>query len=54
MARHRTADLAHSNPVDTVYEYQEARSVADQLYGYNMTRAYTLAARNRGYSGVLY
>lgn len=31
----------------------EARSVADQVYGYNMTRAYTLAARKIGYSGVL-
>jgi DNA topoisomerase-3 len=31
----------------------EARSVADQLYGYNMTRAYTLAARQAGYANVL-
>ena len=31
----------------------EARSVCDQLYGYNMTRAYTLAARKAGYQGVL-
>ena len=31
----------------------EARSVGDQLYGYNMTRAYTLAARKEGYQGVL-
>lgn len=31
----------------------EARSVGDQLYGYNLTRAYTLAARQAGYSGVL-
>ena len=31
----------------------EARSVGDQLYGYNMTRAYTLAARQAGYQGVL-
>lgn len=30
-----------------------ARSVADQLYGYNMTRAYTLSARARGHQGVL-
>lgn len=31
----------------------EARSVGDQLYGYNMTRAYTLAAQKLGYQGVL-
>lgn len=31
----------------------EARSVGDQLYGYNLTRAYTLAARQAGYAGVL-
>lgn len=31
----------------------EARSVGDQLYGYNMTRAYTLAAREKGYQGVM-
>lgn len=31
----------------------EARSVGDQLYGYNLTRAYTLAARLIGYQGVL-
>lgn len=31
----------------------EARSVGDQLYGYNMTRAYTLSAQKAGYQGVL-
>lgn len=30
-----------------------ARSVGDQLYGYNMTRCYTLIARSMGYDGVL-
>jgi DNA topoisomerase-3 len=30
----------------------EARSVADQLYGYTMTRAFTIAARERGGEGV--
>jgi DNA topoisomerase-3 len=30
-----------------------ARSVADQLYGFNMTRGYTLAARKKGFTGVL-
>lgn len=31
----------------------EARSVGDQLYGYNMTRGYTLKARSSGFDGVL-
>jgi len=31
----------------------EARSVGDLVYGVNMTRAYTLAARAKGYDGVL-
>lgn len=36
-----------------LYQSEEARSVADQLYGYNLTRAYTLVARKAGYQGVL-
>jgi DNA topoisomerase-3 len=31
----------------------EARSIGDQLYGYNMSRAYTLAANKAGFQGVL-
>lgn len=31
----------------------EARSVADQLYGFNLSRAYTLAAQAKGYTGTL-
>jgi len=30
-----------------------ARSIGDQLYGFNMTRAYTLAAQAKGVKGVL-
>jgi len=30
-----------------------ARSIGDQIYGFNMTRAYTLAAQARGVRGVL-
>lgn len=32
----------------------EARGVGDLLYGVNITRAYTLAAQAKGYSGVLH
>lgn len=31
----------------------EARSVGDQLYGFNLTRGYTLAARAKGHQGVV-
>ncbi|MDZ6456918.1 DNA topoisomerase 3 [Escherichia coli] len=31
----------------------EARRVGDQLYGFNITRLYTLAARAKGYQGLL-
>lgn len=37
-----------------LYRKGLARSVADQLYGFNMTRAYTLAAQARGSSGQTY
>lgn len=30
-----------------------ARSIGDQIYGFNMTRAYTLAAQEKGFIGVL-
>lgn len=30
-----------------------ARSIGDQIYGFNMTRAYTLAAQEKGFRGVL-
>lgn len=48
--------LANLRPISEFYglsQAAEARSVGDQLYGYNMTRAYTLAARQAGYQGVL-
>lgn len=31
----------------------EARQVGDQLFGFNLTRLYTLAARREGYTGML-
>ncbi|WEV50255.1 DNA topoisomerase 3 (plasmid) [Acinetobacter sp. ESL0695] len=31
----------------------EARSVADQLYGYNLSRAYSLKAQSQGFDGTL-
>ncbi|WP_122423053.1 type IA DNA topoisomerase [Pseudomonas viridiflava] len=36
-----------------LYQKALARSIGDQLYGFNMTRAYTLAAQERGFKGVL-
>lgn len=37
----------------SLYQSAFARNVGDQLYGFNMTRAYTVAARDKGYDGVL-
>ena len=34
-------------------EKARARSIGDQIYGFNMTRAYTLAGQARGHRGVL-
>lgn len=34
-------------------EKARARSIGDQLYGFNMTRAYTLAGQARGHRGML-
>ncbi len=31
----------------------DARSAGDQLYGFNLTRGYTLAARAKGYQGIV-
>lgn len=36
-----------------LYQKALARSIGDQIYGFNMTRAYTLAAQAKGYRGVL-
>jgi DNA topoisomerase III len=33
--------------------YSKARAISDQILGYNLTRAYTLAARKKGYDGVI-
>lgn len=36
-----------------MYAAAYSRSVADQLYGLNLSRLYTVAGKNKGYSGVL-
>lgn len=35
------------------YQAALARNLGDQLYGFNMSRAYTVAAQNKGYDGML-
>ena len=46
-------DLKDNREFQGLYQSALARSLADKLYGYNMTRAYTLAARQKGHGGVL-
>lgn len=47
------ANMRDNSEFAGLYAAANARSVADQLYGYNMTRAYTLVAQKAGYDGVL-
>ena len=47
------AEMADNSQFEGLGRAAEARSVADQLYGYNMTRAYTLAARKQGFNDML-
>ena len=47
------ATMRHNREFAGLSAAAEARSVGDQLYGYNLTRAYTLTAQNMGYSGTL-
>src|SRR5258708_35161804 len=53
VVRKALANLRNNRDFATLSASAEARSVGDQLYGYNLTRAYTLAARTVGYQGVL-
>lgn len=46
--------IRSNNDFIGLYNKGLARSIADQLYGFNMTRAYTLAAQARGSSGQTY
>lgn len=47
------ANLRDNTEFKGLSQAAEARSVADQLYGYNMTRAYTIKAAEQGYQGLL-
>ena len=53
VVRKALANLRDNREFASLSAAAEARSVGDQLYGYNLTRAYTLAARKVGYQGVL-
>lgn len=47
------ASMRDNNEFRGLSQAAEARSVGDQLYGYNLSRAYTLAASKQGFQGVL-
>jgi DNA topoisomerase-3 len=53
VVRKALANLRDNREFASLSAAAEARAVGDQLYGYNLTRAYTLAARKAGYQGVL-
>lgn len=47
------ANMRDNNEFYNLYQSALARSVSDQLYGYNLTRAYTIAGRAAGATQVL-
>ena len=47
------ANMRDNSEFVGLYNSALARSVADQHYGYNMTRAYTISAQKSGFDGVL-
>ncbi|EJK0936092.1 DNA topoisomerase 3 [Escherichia coli] len=47
------ANLKDNRDFKGLYLKALARSVADAIYGFSMTRAYTIPAKARGYQGVL-
>lgn len=52
-ARKALANLKDNSEFRGLSQKALARSIGDQLYGFNMTRAYTLAAQAKGIKGVL-
>lgn len=53
MVRKSLTNMKPNEVFKSLYQSALARMVGDQVYGYNLTRAYTLAGRNAGYDGVL-
>lgn len=47
------ANLKDNRDFKGLYLKALARSVADEIYGFSMTRAYTIPAQDKGYKGVL-
>ena len=52
-AKKALANLRDNADFKGLYLKALARSIGDQIYGFNMTRAYTLAAQEKGFRGVL-
>lgn len=52
-AQKALGELRDNREFQGLYQRALARSIADQLYGFNMTRAYSLAATAKGMKGVL-
>lgn len=47
------ANMKDNKAYYSLYQAALARNVGDQLYGFNMSRAYTVSAQKMGYNGVL-
>ncbi len=46
-------NLTNNSDYYQIYQSALARSWGDQLYGFNMTRAYTVKAKEQGYEGII-
>lgn len=53
VVRRQLGELRDNSDFASLSAAAEARCIGDQLYGFNMTRAYTLAAQARGYRGIV-
>ncbi|SDO11110.1 toprim domain-containing protein [Ensifer sp. YR511] len=53
VVRRQLSAMRHNRDFAGLSAPAEARSVGDQLYGFNLRRAYTLAAHAKGYQGVV-
>jgi DNA topoisomerase-3 len=53
VVRRQLAALRDNSEFAGLSAAAEARCIGDQLYGFNMTRGYTLAAQARGHQGVV-
>ena len=53
MVKKSLANMTNNTQYYSLYQSALARNLGDQLYGFNMSRAYTVSAQTQGHNGVL-